>query len=126
LTERTELAIILLVRSQRATRNKEDGVTKNPVIVQEILDGKHDESLALIQRAATWRLKNVWRKKMPVRLTGTKNPELEGKTGVILKVNQKSITVGIGTAKTDEWGTEFDGGTYNVPPSMLAKVEASA
>lgn len=92
--------------------------------VQEIIDGKHDDELEAIQSVAAWRFKNLWRKGMPVRLKGTKSPVLEGKTGVIVRVNQKTATVGVGKATTDQWGTTYDGGEYNVPPRMLEKVTA--
>jgi hypothetical protein len=93
-------------------------------IVQAIIDGTHDEELTEIQRVAAWRLKNLWRPRMRVRLEGTKNPELEGKEGVITKVNQKTISVGLGKATTDQWGTSYEFGDWNVSPSLLRKVEA--
>lgn len=90
--------------------------------VQEIIDGKHDDELEQIQSVAAWRMKNLWRKGMPVRLKGTKNADLEGQVGVILRVNQKTVGVGVGKATTDQWGTTYDGGEYNVPPRMLEAI----
>jgi hypothetical protein len=98
--------------------------SKYSEIVQQIIDGQHDEELDMIQQAAKYRLKNLWRKRQTIRLEGTKNPDLEGKIGVIVKVNQKSITVGLGEATTDQWGTTYAGGEWNVSPSLLRKVEA--
>lgn len=84
-----------------------------------IMAGELDADLDYIMQACSARTKGMWRKGMTVRLTGTKNPTLDGKEGVILKVNTKTITIGVGVATTDQWGTSYDGGEYNVPPSML-------
>jgi hypothetical protein len=89
-----------------------------------IMRGDHDDMLRHIQQACTTRLKGLWRKGMKVKLVGTRSVDLEGKEAVILKVNQKSITVGFGTATTDQWGTTYEGGEYNVSPSLLQRVEA--
>jgi hypothetical protein len=94
-----------------------------PPVVQAIMDGEHDENLDLIASACRARLKNRFRKRQIVRLRGTRNPELEGKTGVVLSVNQKTINVGIGQATTDEFGTTYAGGTFRVPPAMLEPVQ---
>lgn len=88
-------------------------------LAAEILDGKHDADLDYIRQACAHRLKMRFRKGTAVRLTGTRNAHLEGKEGVILKVNARSISVGVGKAETDQWGTTYDGGEYNVPPAML-------
>jgi hypothetical protein len=66
---------------------------KNPIypeIVRQILAGDHDADLSMIQQAAAYRLKSIWRKGMTLRLTGTDNPDIDGETGVIVKVNQIS------------------------------------
>ena len=86
--------------------------------------GDHDEQLDTIRQAVASRVKGMWRKGMRVKLTGTKNPTLEGAVGVIVKVNQKSISVGVGDATTDQWGTTYSGGEYNVPPAMLQRADA--
>ena len=84
--------------------------------------GELDADLDFIQQACAARTKGMWRPRMAVRLRGTKNVSLDGKEGVILKVNTKTITVGVGVATTDQWGTSYDGGEFNVPPSMLEAV----
>lgn len=82
-----------------------------------ILDGEHDADLRYIADACRVRLKMRWRPGMRVTLTGTRNVELEGAHGVVVKVNQKSVVVG--TGEKGEWGYERE---YNVPPEMLAEV----
>lgn len=84
-----------------------------------IMRGDHDEMLRHIQQACTTRLKGMWRKGMRVKLVGTRSVDLEGREAVILKVNTKTIAVGVGTATTDQWGTTYEGGEYNVSPNLL-------
>ena len=93
-------------------------------LVNAIIAGEHDADLDMIQQAAKYRLKNLWRPRMRVVVHGTKNPSLDGKEAVIIKVNQKSISIGVGAATTDQWGTEYEGGQWNVSPALLSKVEA--
>ncbi len=95
-----------------------------PEVVQAIIRGDYDEHLDWIQQAAKHRVKNLWRPRMRIRVEGTKNPDLEGKEGVILKVNQKTISVGLGEATTDQWGTTYESGEWNMSPNLLRKVEA--
>ena len=85
----------------------------------EIMEGKHDDVLESIQNACRVRLKDRFRKGQKCRLTGTKSVELDGKIVTILKVNAKSISVGVGEA--NQWGG-YDAGSYNVPPRMLEAV----
>jgi hypothetical protein len=92
-----------------------------PVTVQEIVDGLHDKNLDILVQAAKARLKFKFRKGQRVRLTGTKSIDLEGKEAVITKVNQKTISVGIG--EKDEWGL-YSGGEYNVSPGLLEEIVA--
>jgi hypothetical protein len=96
-----------------------------------ILAGDHDADLANILAAAQARTKSMWRKGMAVRFVGTKNPALEGKTGTILKVNTKTITVGAGDLVVRDQGTpweykDWSGGEWNVSPGLLAKIDAPA
>lgn len=84
-----------------------------------IMRGDHDDMLRHIQQACTTRLKGMWRKGMRVKLVGTRSVDLEGKEAVILKVNTKTISVGVGTATTDQWGTTYEGGEYNVSANLL-------
>jgi hypothetical protein len=93
-------------------------------IAAEILEGKHDENLSYILEAVAARRKMMFRKGAKVRLVGTKNPELEGKEGVVLKINPKRIGVGVGEISYEEWDTRrefpsWSGGEFNVPPQML-------
>jgi hypothetical protein len=90
-----------------------------------IMRGDHDADLETIRQAAVKRVKAMWRKGMRVKLTGTRNPDLDGQDAVIIKVNQKSIAVGVGTPTTDQWGTTYSVGEYNVPPAMLQRPEAA-
>lgn len=97
-----------------------------PEVVQAIMRGDYDADLSMIQSAAAARIKNMWRRGTQVRLVGTKNVELEGKTGVITKVNQKSISVGLGAVTHDQWGTTYADGEYNVSPGLLERVEVQS
>lgn len=90
-------------------------------IALAIMRGDHDEYLSQIQSAAAARVKGMWRKGTRVNIVGSKNADLAGVVGVILKVNQKTITVGFGEPTTDQWGTTYSHGEYNVPPAMLVK-----
>ena len=84
-----------------------------------IMRGEHDAELDYIRQACTQRLKSRFRKNMRCRLKDTKNVQIEGKECVILKVNQKSITVGIGEPKTEYGSTWYPDGEYNVSPKLL-------
>jgi hypothetical protein len=86
-------------------------------VALEIMEGKHDAHLNTIADACNKRLKAMFRKGQQVRLTGTRNVELEGQVGVVLKVNPKRITVGLG--ERGQFGYESE---YNVPPHMLEVV----
>ena len=90
----------------------------------EIMEGKHDDVLESIQNACKTRLKMRFRKGQKCRLTGTKSVELDGKVVTIIKVNPKSISVGVGDPKTEFGETYYPDGSYNVPPRMLEAVEA--
>lgn len=76
-----------------------------------IVDGEHDADLDYIQGAVQARRKMMFRRGARVRLTGTRNPEIEGQTGTVVKVNAKRVTVDI-----DE------SGEFNVPTTMLELV----
>jgi hypothetical protein len=66
-------------------------------------------------------LNRQFRKGAKVRLVGTGNAELEGKVGVVIRVNQKSVAVGVGEYDP-QWGGSYSEGSYNVPPRMLEAV----
>lgn len=87
-----------------------------------IMQGQHDSELETIANACKVRLKQMFRKGQKVKLVGTKNAEIDGKIGRIVKVNQKSITVGIGEPKVEFGEQYWPEGSYNVPPRMLEAV----
>lgn len=93
-------------------------------LAAQIMAGDHDEHLGYIAEACKARLKNTFRKGMKVTLTGTKNVALDGKTATIVKVNQKSISVGVGDPVIEHGFTYYPEGEYNCPPSMLKAVGA--
>ena len=89
------------------------------VLAGEILDGAHDEDLANISAACAARVKRMFRKGQAVKLVNTRSVDLEGALGKVIKVNTKTVTVGVGTSIIDQWGTTWSGGEYNVPTTML-------
>lgn len=91
-------------------------------IALAIMKGEHDSELEYIRQACVQRLKSRFRKGLRCRLIGTKNVTIEGKECVILKVNQKSITVGIGEPMTEYGRTWYPDGEYNVSPRLLEPV----
>jgi hypothetical protein len=102
-------------------------------VALEIMEGKHDDSLDTIAQACRVRMKDRFRPGQTVKLVGTRNPEYEGKTAIIGKVNSKTVTVGIGgrpkTSKELERMTLEQMSEYldsvtelNVPPAMLEVV----
>jgi hypothetical protein len=89
-------------------------------LVQAILAGEHDGDLEMIQSAAAHRVKTMFRRGVTVRVTREcSNPELVGRTGVVTKANQKTVSVGIGAPTTDQFGTAYEVGEYNFPPRMI-------
>jgi len=96
-------------------------------LAKAIFDGEHDDELAGILAAAQARQKNRFRKGTRVRVVGTKNPRTDGKVGVVLKVNPKTIQVGVGNVSFAEWDTEkqfpdYEGGEWNMSSSFLEVV----
>lgn len=89
-----------------------------------IMRGEHDEHLQHIQNACKTRLKMSYRKGQRFVLKGTRSVDLEGKECVIIKVNAKSITVGVGEHTRDQFGDMYSDGTYNVSPSLLTPIGA--
>ena len=89
-----------------------------PAIVTAILAGEHDADLEFIQSAAAHRVKTMFRRGATVKVTNAcSNPELVGKTGTVIKANQKTVSVGIG--ERDQFGYESE---FNFPPRMLEAV----
>lgn len=86
---------------------------------RRIMDGELDADLTYILEACAARKKNMYRKGTKIRLVGTKNVSLDGKEGVVTKVNAKTVSVGIGAPSTEFGMTYYPDGEYNVPLSML-------
>jgi len=89
-------------------------------IAADILTGLHDSNLDHIDAAVKYRKKDMFRPGSTFILKGTRNPELDGKSATVLKVNQKRIAVGVGE-KIEEFPGfwTWTGGEYNVPAAML-------
>lgn len=92
-----------------------------------ILEGEHDDDLQHIISAAQHRQKSLWTKNTRVRVTGTGNPKTEGAEGVILKVNPKTITVGLGEITYADWDERkqcpvYAGGEWNMTPNFLERI----
>ncbi len=102
---------------------------KDSPLAMEIWEGKHDGDIELIQLACAARLKGMFRKGAKVRLVGTRNPELDGKIGTVLKVNPKRVSVGVGTLQREGSGDfsyeVWSDGEFNVPPAMLQVITAA-
>jgi hypothetical protein len=88
-------------------------MTENPLIVA-IVAGEHDADLDQIDLAIRNRKRRMFRPGTKVRLHGTRNASIDGMTGVILKVNAKRMTVGLG--EKDQFGYEKE---FLIPASML-------
>lgn len=101
-------------------------------ILEGALDNEHD--LDILERNAkarrTWLLKNQFRVGQRVRLVNTKNPELEGKQGTIVKHNPRRLSVFLDSDWAEWMGPldrmtiaeKRDFASLGVPPSMLEKV----
>lgn len=95
-------------------------------VAQAILDGQHDEELAGILAAAQARQKNRFRRGTKIRVEGT-GSTTEGKEGVVLKVNTKTITVGLGSIRYDDWdeGKQYPvyaDGEWNMSANFLTVI----
>jgi len=77
-------------------------------IAAEIIEGKYDDQISLIQQACTARLKQAFRKGALVEVT---QGQLMGVTGTVIKVNPKRVSVDLG-----------ERGQWNIPPSSLQVV----
>lgn len=92
-----------------------------------ILAGELDSDLDYIIQAATARkkdtLKRMFRKGSEIRVTVGK---LAGQEGIVLKINPKTISIGLGEKKTEYIGTErfdfFEGGEWNVSHGMVEAI----
>jgi len=89
-------------------------------LATDILKGNYDDDLDQIDAAVKYRKKDMFRAGAKFKLVDTRNPELEGKTATVIRVNAKRIAVGVGEA-VEEYGFKtWSGGEYNVPAGMLA------
>lgn len=88
-------------------------------IGKSIMEGEYDADLDTILAAVAYRKKVMFRPGSKVRLSGTRNTEIDGQIGTVIKVNAKRISVGLG--EKSEWGYEQE---FLVPASMLTAVEA--
>lgn len=86
---------------------------------RQIIDGEVDEHLESIAQAVQARKRMIFRPGTRVRLHGTRNVELDGAEGVVMKVNAKRITVGIGEYRDYGFGNGGYEKEYNVPTDML-------
>lgn len=91
-------------------------------LAARILDGEYDTDLDYIEQAARARAKRVAaesgiRVGARVRLINTRNPELEGAEGVVVKRNPKTYVVGLG--ERDQFGYPRE---FNVPRQLLEAV----
>jgi hypothetical protein len=88
----------------------------------EIIKGDYDEHLDSLVQAIEWRRKSIWRKGMKVRVVNCNTERLNGKEGIVLKVNKVRISVGLGKATKYPYGTTYEDGEYGFPPHMLEAV----
>lgn len=81
-------------------------------LVAEVLDGKHDDIVDHLERAAKFRQRQIatqsFRVGGRVKTQGTGRIEYEGVEGTVEKINAKTIAVRMDT-----------GGVLRCPPSML-------
>lgn len=87
-------------------------------VARQIMDGEVDEHLDTILQAVQARKHNLYRPGARVRFKDTRDPSLEGREGVIIKVLAKRIQVGIG--EQDKFGFERE---INFPPQMLEIIQ---
>lgn len=92
-------------------------------LAQAIYNGEHDDELYEIIAAASARQKNRFRKGSRVTVHGS-DAIPEGAEGVVLKVNSKTISVGIGEKSYESWDANrefpyYAGGSWNVSSNFL-------
>lgn len=88
-----------------------------------IFAGEHDDVLDLIDQAIKARKRSMFRPGMTVRFNELAK-KIAGQTGTILKVNPKTINVGVGEVKYEDWDARkeygvWSGGEWNVSASLL-------
>jgi hypothetical protein len=92
-------------------------------VCSQIVAGNHDGDLDAILQAVTYRKKIMFRPGAKVRLVNTRNPEMEGQIGTVIKVNSKRISVGLGEPEglRGAYGRKpyYPDGELLVPASML-------
>lgn len=89
-----------------------------------IIAGELDTDLDFIVQAAQARKKMMFRKGSLATVSGG---SLDGKTVTVLKVNQKTVIVGVGTTKIVGAGTpweykEWSEGEWVISPRMLTSI----
>jgi hypothetical protein len=95
-------------------------LAQNNPILTAILTGECSGALLEdIDHAMSIYKKKTFRPNTKVRLVGTRNPEIDGKIGVVIRANPKKIAVGLGE-KQDWGGYEQE---FGVPVRMLELVE---
>lgn len=98
-------------------------------LAAEILDGKHDENLAHVVRAAQHRLKITMQKSFRPgsRIRFIDDPragDLAGKESTVLKVNKTTIAVGMGEKVIDDFSPDgyFPEGEWRVSPGLVEAI----
>lgn len=86
-------------------------------VADAILAGDHDAELEQIDMAIRNRKRRMFRPGALVKLTGTRNPTIDGKIGTVIKVNPKRVSVGLG--EKGPYGYDHE---YLVPVGMLELV----
>lgn len=99
-------------------RITEEYLRQQGPVYAAILDGEYDgRRLEDLEHAISTRKKMMFRPGTKVRLVGTKNVEIDGKIGTVIKPGPKRISVGLG--EKNQFGYEAQ---YNVPVAMLEVV----
>lgn len=92
----------------------------------DILDGKHDADLDNIDAAVKARKKMMFRKGAQVVIDhpGSAN---HGKTATVLRVNARTIQIGVGEKRIESWDEKgefpyYSNGEFNVSANLLKAV----
>jgi hypothetical protein len=96
-----------------------DSLRSQHPFLAAILDGDFDGAMMEnVEHAIAIRKRTMFRPGTKVRLVGTKNVEIDGKVGTVIRVGPKRISVGLG--EKDAFGYPD---SYNVPPRMLEVIQ---
>ena len=94
-------------------------------LAADIIDGKYDDELDWIQQAAQARKRARFRPGQQVTVSAeAKSERIAGKKATVLKVNQRTITIGVGekvvrNAGSDFSYDDFEDGEWNISPGLL-------